>query len=189
MKKLVKLYISGMPVTLSDSIKAFGYHGPLELDIKDIFRCLVSGATVKEVLNNGKEINLTLSNYNKNNNVEICKEEPAKVEPPKPVHVNEIKPDIVSKPQEFPAPEPVMVEYKEEVAMPSNSVFISGEAQVVEEAKIEEAADMEEETADEEVTEEDTPTEEQTPVEQPKPKYQPPKNYQNGKSGKNRHNR
>ena len=66
MEKLVKVQVNGMPITLSNSVKAFGYHGPIMMDIEDIFRCIAGGAVVKEV--NGKnEILLNFANYNKEN--------------------------------------------------------------------------------------------------------------------------
>lgn len=66
MTKLVKVQVNGMPIVLSNSVKAFGYHGPVMMTVKDIFTCLAGGAIVKEICGD-KEILLNFSNYDKEN--------------------------------------------------------------------------------------------------------------------------
>ena len=65
MEKLVIVTVTGRPISLSNSVKAFGHHGPIMMDTEDIFRCLISDAEVIEVdPNNPKEgIRLNLANY------------------------------------------------------------------------------------------------------------------------------
>lgn len=63
MKKKVKIYVTGRPVALSNSIKAFGYHGPLELSTEDIFKCLACGARVIEISGTEEKV-LNFNNYN-----------------------------------------------------------------------------------------------------------------------------
>lgn len=66
MDKLVKVTVTGRPIPLSNSVKAFGCHGPIKMSINDIFTCLAAGATVVEV--NGKEeVLLNFANYKTDN--------------------------------------------------------------------------------------------------------------------------
>lgn len=176
MKKLVKLYVSGMPINLSDSIKAFGFHGPLELDTKDIFRCLAKGAIVREILNNGKELPLTLSNYNKDNNPVVV----SSVKKEEPSYIASDIPQEISVPAESAPVVEEVVEYKEEIEMPSNSVFISGHTDQPSEKANDYNTEVEEKK--EEISK-------QEPViEDTKPQYQPHKQYQNNyNKGKNKH--
>ena len=191
MNKRVKLYVSGMPVSLSDSIKAFGYHGPLELDTKDILKCLVSGSIVKEIVD-GREINLTLANYDKDNRLPVVvkKEEIIFKPEDKIKEVYEVKPNVTHQETlDINPPEIINTEYeevKEEVSMPSNSVFISGEI-ATEEAVNEESNNDSEPDVEEEKEEDDTSSEEPATKDN-KPQYQPRPQYQN-KSSKNKHGR
>ena len=42
--KTVLVEVRGLPIVLSDNVKAFGVHGPLSMDEKDIFTCIAKGA-------------------------------------------------------------------------------------------------------------------------------------------------
>lgn len=63
MEKLVKITVSGMPITCISTPLTRGVYGPLMMDTNDIFKCLVAGATVCEILADRKEYVLSLSNY------------------------------------------------------------------------------------------------------------------------------
>ena len=77
MDKLVKVTVTGRPISLSNSVKAFGHHGPIMMSTDDIFKCLISDAEVIEINpNNPKEdIRLNLANFKIDN---FKKEEPKK---------------------------------------------------------------------------------------------------------------
>lgn len=75
MNKKVKVTVTGLPVTSISTPLTMGTHGPVIFSVEDIFKCIVCGAKVVEVLANS-EIPLTLSNYNKNNEVSTVVEEP-----------------------------------------------------------------------------------------------------------------
>ena len=85
MEKLVKVYVTGRPVVLSDSIKVFGFHGPIKMNTKDIFTCLASGAKVVELATNGEEITLNFHNYDKKNYISLVQPTVTKPVVEKPV--------------------------------------------------------------------------------------------------------
>lgn len=156
MIKKVKIYVSGMPITLSDSIKAIGFHGPMDMSTEDIFRCLAAGAIVKEVLKGGKEIKLTFSNFDKINTPIIA----AKATSDKQEVVKESEPQVTTD-IESDKKEDIVEEaapHVDEVVMPSNSMFISGE-QVSEEEAV---GSLEEDDSVEELTEESSDEEDTT---------------------------
>lgn len=70
MRKKVKITINSTPITNISTgvIMVRGTYSPMELDEDDIFRCICGKAIVEELLDNGKFLPLTLSNYNKDNN-------------------------------------------------------------------------------------------------------------------------
>lgn len=63
--KTVIVEVRGLPIVLSDNIKAFGVHGPVAMDEKDIFTCIAKGAYVWEVKPDGSKVKLDFTNYNK----------------------------------------------------------------------------------------------------------------------------
>lgn len=63
--KTVLVEVRGLPIVLSDNVKAFGVHGPLSMDEKDIFTCIAKGAYVWEIKPDGRKIKLDFTNYNK----------------------------------------------------------------------------------------------------------------------------
>lgn len=64
MQKNVKITITSMmPVTCTGMPLTRGTHGPMMLDTKDIFKLLINGASVKELIAGGEQI-LTLANFN-----------------------------------------------------------------------------------------------------------------------------
>lgn len=67
MTKKVKITVTGLPITTISSPLTMGTHGPVVLDTKDIFKCIVAGAKVVEVFDGYGEVVLTLSNYNSDN--------------------------------------------------------------------------------------------------------------------------
>lgn len=123
MKKFVKLYVSGRPIALSDNIKAIGFHGPMYLDTADIFKCLANGAIVKEIIGL-EEINLTLSNYDKNNHKQVEGKVivPKKEEDTTPPQAKVIQPEPIKEESE-PVGHSVTIKASDNV-----SVFISGES-------------------------------------------------------------
>lgn len=63
MTKKVKVTVSGLPIVSTSVPLLVGTHGPFVLDEKDIFKCIIAGAKVVELFDNGFEKVLTLSNY------------------------------------------------------------------------------------------------------------------------------
>lgn len=61
-KRYVKVVVTGKPVNVGNSVKTFGTHGPMWLDVKDIFVCLANGAAVYDV-SSKKEVRLNFTNY------------------------------------------------------------------------------------------------------------------------------
>lgn len=125
MTKFVTVEIFGRPIVLSDSVKAFGFHGPVEMDVKDIFKCLVNNANVTEIIPGTRETHkLTLQNYNKgfdmSSNPVIEKKEEAK-----PI-VNEVKPEPVIEDKKEDDPTTTLTSEIAE-ATPSSSEFIHDE--------------------------------------------------------------
>ena len=63
--KNVIVEVRGLPITLSDNVKAMGIHGPVSMSTKDIFTCIASGAYVYEVQQDGSKKKLDFTNYDK----------------------------------------------------------------------------------------------------------------------------
>lgn len=63
--KTVIVEVRGLPITLSDNVKAFGVHGPVDMSEKDIFTCIAKGAYVWEIKPDGSKAKLDFTNYNK----------------------------------------------------------------------------------------------------------------------------
>lgn len=125
MTKFVTVEIFGRPIVLSDSVKAFGFHGPVEMDVKDIFKCLVNNANVTEIIPGTRETHkLTLQNYNKgfdmSSNPVIEKKEETK-----PI-INEVKPEPVVEDKKEDDPTTTLTSEIAE-ATPSSSEFIHDE--------------------------------------------------------------
>lgn len=105
--KKVKVTVTGMPITSVSAPLTMGTHGPMMMEIKNIFKCIVSGAKVVEVLENGVELPLTLANYDSDNSVPkpVAPVEEVQVEPVDEVNVVEsvevqenISADVVEEP-------------------------------------------------------------------------------------------
>lgn len=135
--KKVKVTVSGMPITSISAPLTMGTHGPMMMDIKNIFKCVVSGAKVVEVLENGTEVVLTLANYDSDNSV------------PKAVAPTESLPKVAPVEEAAEEVEEVQEESTDEVADPVEPAVVQEEPPVVE-ATVEEPVVTEEVTAAEE---------------------------------------
>lgn len=126
MTKFVTVEIFGRPIVLSDSVKAFGFHGPVEMDVKDIFKCLVNNANVTEIIPGTRETHkLTLQNYNKGFDMSSNPVIVEKKEETKPI-VNEVKPEPVVEYKKEDDPTTTLTSEIAE-ATPSSSEFIRDE--------------------------------------------------------------
>lgn len=76
--------VSSLPVPIRGTVRN------IVLSEQDIFKCITQKAIVDEVLSNGSLVRLSLSNYNKVNEV-VVKKEPVVVEAPAPVVVQVVE--------------------------------------------------------------------------------------------------
>lgn len=107
MEKKVKIAVTGLPIVSTSVPLIAGTHGPLNMDTNDIFKCILAGASVKELVGH-REVVLNLCNYDKDNSG-TSKEEVKPVIP---------APATPSPAPEVKEPEPVVTEetVKEETA-------------------------------------------------------------------------
>lgn len=133
MGKKVKVTVTGMPLVSTSVPLLVGTHGPFVLEEKDIFKCILGGAKVVEIFNNGFEKVLTLSNYNDAPETRYFSEDK-----PEKVHLEPSKEELKGVFEE--TAKEVAVEVTPEIEVESAKEESVGEAtsEVVEEAQVEE---------------------------------------------------
>ena len=135
----------------------FGKNVKMRANEDQIYRCLIGGATVKEILPSGKTIDLSLKNYNKDNSgmdVVLVKPEPKPepvVEQPKDKVDDQPNRKEDKKKQKWQQQQPKKEEVKVEAPVVETVEESKEEAPVVE--TVEAAEEVVEEAAEETVVE------------------------------------
>lgn len=91
MTKLVNIYPAMPVITVNPPIR--GITRRVKKPVSVIRECIMARATVEEILADNSTVNLDLSNYDKDNSVHTCEDEPVKVPEKNPMAIDDPKKD------------------------------------------------------------------------------------------------